>query len=77
MAKIGIVKSVPENNYLKTCPTRLPGARSASLHPELPRGVQGQQLQQHRVQSPWFCSGTGKCSLQLFAITNLQVPIYS
>ena len=26
-------------NYLKTCPTRFPGTQSASLHPELPRGL--------------------------------------
>ena len=25
-------------NYLKTCPIRSPGAQTASLHPELPRG---------------------------------------
>ena len=31
-AKIGIIKSVPENIYLKTCTTRFPGAQSASLH---------------------------------------------
>ena len=49
MAKIGIMKSVPEKNSLKTCPTRLPGARSASLHPELPQGV-------FKVNS---CSSTG------------------
>ena len=27
------------SNYLKTCPTRFPGAQRASLHPELPRGL--------------------------------------
>ena len=27
------------SNYLKTCPTRFPGAQSASLHPELPQGL--------------------------------------
>ena len=27
------------SNYLKTCPTRFPGAQSASLHPEPPRGL--------------------------------------
>ena len=32
-----IIKSVPRN-YLKTCPTRFPGAQRASLYPELPRG---------------------------------------
>ena len=25
------------SNYLKTCPTRFPGAQSTSLHPELPQ----------------------------------------
>ena len=39
-----IVKSVPKNIDLKTCPTRFPGAQSASLHPELPQGVESQQL---------------------------------
>ena len=42
---------VTELNW-KICPTRFPGAQSASLHSELPQGgVEGQQLQQHRVQS--------------------------
>ena len=27
----------PTSNYLKTCPTKFPGAQSASLHPELPQ----------------------------------------
>ena len=27
------------SNYLKTSPTRFPGAQSASLHPELPQGL--------------------------------------
>ena len=37
----------------KTCPIRFPGAQSTSLYPELLQGgVKGQQLQQHRVQSP-------------------------
>ena len=31
-AKIGIMKSVSENIYLKTCTTRFPGAQSDSLH---------------------------------------------
>ena len=39
-----IIKSIPENIQLskdlsKTCPSRFPGAQSASLHPELPQGV--------------------------------------
>ena len=42
---------VTELNW-NICPTRFPGAQSASLHSELPQGgVEGQQLQQHRVQS--------------------------
>ena len=36
---VEIIKSVPKNIYLKNCLTGLPGAQSASLHPELPRGV--------------------------------------
>ena len=27
------------SNYLKTCPTRFPGAQRASFHPELPQGL--------------------------------------
>ena len=39
--------------YLKTRPTRFPGAQGASLHPELPSGsVEGEHLQQHRLRSP-------------------------
>ena len=34
-----IMISVPENICLKSGPTRFPGARSASLHPELPQEV--------------------------------------
>lgn len=30
---------IKTSNYLKTSPTRFPGAQSASLHPELPQGV--------------------------------------
>ena len=30
-ARIGIMKSVPENNYLKTCPTSFSGAQSVSF----------------------------------------------
>ena len=33
------MKSVPKNIYLKNCLTGLPGAQSASLHPELPQWV--------------------------------------
>ena len=36
------------SNYLETCPTRLPGAQSAS---ELPSGaIEAEHLQQHSVQ---------------------------
>ena len=46
------MKSVPENNHLKTCSTRFSGAGYLTLHPECPSGgAEGQQLQQHRVQS--------------------------
>ena len=38
------------SNYLKTCPTRFPGAQSASLTLYSLRDV-GQQLQEHRVQT--------------------------
>ena len=41
------------SNYLKTCPTRFPGAQSASLSTLSPlRNAEGQQLPQHRVRSP-------------------------
>ena len=50
---IGIMNSVPGNIYLKTHFTRFPGAQSAYLHPELPKGMlKVKQLQEHRVQSP-------------------------
>ena len=40
------------SSYLKTCPTRFPGAQSASLATLNPlRNVEGQQLQQQTVQS--------------------------
>ena len=40
------------SNYLKTCSTRFPGAQSAHSPPQTPSaGVEGQQLQQHRLQS--------------------------
>ena len=59
------MKSVPENIYLKPHSTGVPGAQNASfLHPELPSGhVEGQQLQQHRVQSlqRQMANALGKC----------------
>ena len=37
---MAIIKSVPKNIQLsKDCPTRFPGAQSASLPPEVPQGV--------------------------------------
>ena len=40
------------SNYPKTCSTSFPGAECLSLHPEFPvGGAEGQQLQQHKVQS--------------------------
>ena len=35
-ARIEIIKSIPKNVQLKTCPIRFPGAQSAPLHPEPP-----------------------------------------
>ena len=41
------------SNCLKSCSTSFPGAEFLTVHPELlPGHVKGQQLQQHRVQSP-------------------------
>ena len=37
--RIKMIKSVPKNICLKTCPTRFPGAQSVSLYPELPQGL--------------------------------------
>ena len=58
------------SNYLKTCPTRFPGAQSASLRPELPQGLlkvnscssMAFSLRRGRWQMPlwlgrWQCSG--------------------
>ena len=57
------------SNTIKTCPTRFPGAQSASLHPELPQGLMkasscssmGFSLCRGRWQMPllfshWQCS---------------------
>ena len=59
------MKSVPENIYLKPHSTGFLGTQNASfLHPELPSGrVEGQQLQQHRVQSlqRQMANALGKC----------------
>ena len=47
------MKSVPENIYLKTCSTSFPVSECLTFYPEFPSGgVEGWQLQQHRVQSP-------------------------
>ena len=59
---IWIMKPVPENIYLKTCSTSFPRAQNACLHPELSsQQVQGQQLQQHRIQSAEIAEADGKC----------------
>ena len=67
------MKSVPENIYLKPHSTGFPGAQNASfLHPELPSGhVEGQQLQQHRVQSlqRQMANALGKCQ---FVVDNID-----
>ena len=47
------MKSVPENIYLKTCSTSFLVSECLTLYPEFPPwGVEGWQLQRHRVQSP-------------------------
>ena len=47
------MKSVPENIYLKLCPTRFPGAQKCLTPPWSPSaGAEGQQLQQNGAQSP-------------------------
>ena len=40
------------SNCLKTCPTRFPGARSASLHPELPQGLVKVNSYSSNLESP-------------------------
>ena len=55
------------SKYLKTCPTRFPGAQSASLHPELPQGLLkvnsyssvGFSLHRGRWQMPLMFCGCG------------------
>ena len=44
---------------VETCPTRFPGAQSASLHPELPQGLLKVNSYSSRVQSP--VEADGKC----------------
>ena len=47
------------SNYLKTCPTRFPGAQSASLHPELPQGLL--KINSYRSMGFNLHGGNGKC----------------
>ena len=47
------MKSVPDNIYLKPCPTGFPGAQKCLTPPWSPSaGAEGQQLQQNGAQSP-------------------------
>ena len=60
------MKSVPENTQLSKDPFHQFSwhTKSLILHPELPSGqVEGQQLQQHRIQSPQrqMADALGKC----------------
>ena len=63
------------SNYLKTCPTRFPGAQTASLDPELPQGLLKVNSYRGRWQStslfsPWHAFG--KCQFVVHT-----VPLWS
>ena len=51
-ARVGIMKSVPEKLSEDLVPRDSLEHKVPPLHPELPQGVEGHQLQQHRVQCP-------------------------
>ena len=67
------MKSVPENIYL---PKDLSyqfswSTECLSLHPELPSGhIQGQQLQEHRIQSAEIVEADGKCPWQCQSVVD-------
>ena len=66
-ARIQIMKSVPENIYLaKDLFYQFSwSTKCLSLHPELLSGhIQGQQLQEHRIQSAENVEADGKCPWQ-------------
>ena len=52
-ARIGLIKSAPENIYLKTCPSSFSQSTEyliSALHPELlSQGVENQRLQKHMI----------------------------
>ena len=69
--KTGIIKSVPENIYLKTCSTSFPGAHSGSPPWFLFRVLKigrcsstGFSLCRGRCKCPCCCSVTGTCPWQ-------------
>ena len=51
-----------ENIYLKTCPTRFPGAQRASIHPEFPQRV----LQVNSCSSTGFNLSRGRWQMNLW-----------
>ena len=75
--RIGIIKSVPENIRLsKDLSHQIPWSTQSSLHPELPQGgAEGQQLKQHRVQSPQrqMANALVQSLAALLVSANLQV----
>ena len=64
--KIGIMKSVPENIYLNTCSTRIPGAQSASLYIEIPQTVL--KVNSCSITGLNLCRGRWKMPLLLFRL---------
>ena len=62
-------------NYLKTCPTRYPGAQSASLHPELPQGLSRSTAA--AAQGSISSEAAGKCPCCCLCQYSWQEPVCS